>query len=63
MVELVIIACLVAEPETCQEFPQPEPVSEIRCGLLGQWQCAAWQGEHPKWQVEGWKCRKLEKES
>ena len=57
-IELVILACLSGDG-TCREFQQlydPREVSLMTCLVTAQPQVAAWQVEHPLWQVRRWRC-------
>jgi acyl-ACP thioesterase len=58
LVQVLILACLVARPEHCERFEVlfAEPVSEIQCQFVSQLRVAQWQGEHPAWSVRSWRC-------
>jgi hypothetical protein len=58
MVSLILLVCLAASPETCQEARPPVEVdSGLSCLVEGQLMAAAWLEEHPKWTLRGWRCR------
>ena len=62
MIELMISACLISG-DGCRDFSQlfdPREVSLITCMTAGQPAIAAWQKGHPRWEVEGWRCRIIE---
>jgi hypothetical protein len=58
MFELIVIACLVAEPDKCERFSLPfqEPMGIMRCMREGQLQIVTWADEHPSWHVRRWVC-------
>lgn len=58
MVELVILACLAAEPDRCGRFRVPfyAPRSTLECMFQGQIYMKDWAEGHPRWQVKGWRC-------
>lgn len=58
MVELVILACLLAEPATCDRFQVPflGDLKPLQCLLEGQLHMKAWAEAHPSWQVMSWRC-------
>ncbi len=60
MIHLVVIACLVAAPHTCQEMPFPDATSEdvTTCMHDGPANADKWQGANPDYWVIGWKCAK-----
>jgi hypothetical protein len=59
MMELVLIVCLHAAPERCEErsiglYPD---MTAIACVMQGQPQIAGWIETHPEVRVERWSCR------
>jgi hypothetical protein len=58
MFELIVIACLVAEPAECERFSLPfqQPMGIMRCMREGQLQIVTWAVEHPAWHVRRWIC-------
>lgn len=58
MFELIVIACLMSEPATCDRFPVPfqEPMGMMECLRESQIQIASWAAEHPNWRVRRWIC-------
>ncbi len=59
MMELVLVVCLSALPDRCEErsiglYPQ---MSAMTCMMQGQPQIAAWTETHPGVRVERWSCR------
>lgn len=58
MIELVIIACLTAEPQRCDSFHVPfqQQYTVVQCMFQGQLQVMAWAEEHPSWQIKRWNC-------
>lgn len=58
MYELIVLACLMAQPARCEEFPIPfqEPMGIMGCMRQGQLHLAEWVSEHPNWVVRRWSC-------
>ncbi len=61
-VHLVLIACLAAPPNTCQEIPLPEVTAEdvVSCTGKAKESSEAWQKEHKDYLVIATKCAKDE---
>jgi hypothetical protein len=59
MIELVITACIVAQPESCQDqrVLLDQDTSAWQCVMNAQPTIAQWGAEHPKWFVQSWKCQ------
>ena len=58
MIELVFLACLSSQPEVCEDRAmQFTDLSLMTCLLGAQPQLARWQGEHPDWTVQRWRCQ------
>ena len=57
-VELVILACLVKEPEHCESFriPFQEEMSMPQCTRESQLHAVRWADEHPDWTVKRFTC-------
>ncbi len=57
---LVLIACLAAEPHTCQEIPLLEMTSEdvVSCTAVSKAKSDEWQKQHADYLVIGAKCVK-----
>lgn len=58
MVELVLLVCVIAEPEKCEEILPPfqQPMTVNECLHQGPLVAARWSRTHPDWQVKGWVC-------
>ena len=59
MMELVLIVCLQAAPQSCEErsiglYPD---VTAMTCMMHGQPQIANWAETHPGLRVQRWTCR------
>ncbi len=57
--DLVILVCLVASPQTCREERVLVSVeqSDSRMCMAGAVPIIAeWAGGHPEWQISRWKC-------
>ena len=61
-VHLVLVACLAAPPNTCQEIALPEVVSEdvIQCIGSAKAKSEEWQTKHADYLVIATKCAKDE---
>jgi hypothetical protein len=60
MIELVFVACLSAQPATCENRAmQFTDVSVTTCTLGAQPQLAQWVNEHPGWLIRRWTCQPL----
>jgi hypothetical protein len=61
-VHLVLIACLAAPPNTCQEISLPEVTSEdvVQCVGSAKAKSEEWQKEHTDYLVIATKCAKNE---
>ena len=59
MIELVITACIVAQPATCrdQHVLSDANVTPMQCLMTAQPTIAQWGAEHPRWFVQRWKCQ------
>ena len=64
-VHLVLIACLAAPPNTCQEIALPEVVSEdvVHCVSTAKAKSEEWQSQHKDYLVIATKCAKDEEPS
>jgi hypothetical protein len=58
MYELMIIACLLGQPATCEAFHLPfEAPAGIRtCMYLAQFRLLEWKVAMPEWAVKRWTC-------
>ena len=58
MIALVLIVCLSATSDAChEERPIVDLASPMAYMVQGQQIAAEWIGEHPKWELHGWKCQ------
>jgi hypothetical protein len=59
-VHLVLIACLAAPPNTCQEIPLPEVTSAdvVSCNGTARAKSEEWQSQHKDYLVIATKCAK-----
>jgi hypothetical protein len=58
MITLVLIVCLSSTPNVChEERPPIDVASPMACLMQGQIIAAEWVDEHPKWQLNGWRCQ------
>lgn len=64
-VHLVLIACLAAPPNTCQEIPLPEvtSVDVVSCVGSAAAKSEEWQSQHKDYLVIATKCAKDEEGS
>jgi hypothetical protein len=58
MVELFLVACLLARPQQCEQIyvPFQRPMTMAACLRQGQVSAFAWRREHPGWLVTRWTC-------
>jgi hypothetical protein len=58
MYELIVVACLVAQPAKCEEFPLPfqQPMAFMECLREGQLYVIEWLQGHSDWVVRRWTC-------
>lgn len=59
MIELLVVVCLSAAPDRCEErsvglYPD---LSLLTCVMQGQPEIAAWIDRHPELRVQRWTCR------
>lgn len=59
MFELIFIACLVGQPERCEEkaLQYADIPSPMACMMNAQPQLAEWIEQHPRWRIAKWSCR------
>ena len=58
MVELVILACLAIEPQTCERFHLPfrRSMTVVECIHQGPLRVMDWAGRNPTWVLRKWTC-------
>jgi hypothetical protein len=58
MVELVVLACLLKDPQHCEAFHLPfqQETQLVQCVWQSQMQAAQWSGEHPEWVIRRVSC-------
>lgn len=58
VVELVILACMTAQPDRCEAFREPfqEQIQMPQCVWQSQLRAAQWAGAHPDWVVKKVSC-------
>ena len=59
MYELVVVACLIAQPARCEEFPLPfqHPMGITECMRESQLYLVEWLAEHSDWVIRRWSCK------
>ena len=60
MIELVILACLVDQPDRCKDVGltfSGEGLTPLQCLMQAQPEIAKWVDEHPRWHARRWTCR------
>ncbi|SNB76314.1 hypothetical protein SAMN07250955_1152 [Arboricoccus pini] len=58
MVELVVLACLIAKPSYCQGFNIPFQATNMnQCVWQAQIHAAEWSAGHPGWLIRKFTCR------
>jgi hypothetical protein len=58
MLELLLLVCLAAQPDRCEEiYMRTEgPTDMMQCLFNGQKQAIKWREEHPGYVVRKWRC-------
>lgn len=58
MIELVLLACLLGQPQRCEQYfvPTAPQMSLVECMFSGQFQVVQWHEEHPGWVIRRWTC-------
>lgn len=59
MVELIVVACLLAAPADCREHRVNMTLNGMdagQCMYKSVIRVARWQSLHSKWKVKSWKC-------
>ncbi|MGH1483829.1 MAG: hypothetical protein ACRBM6_34955 [Geminicoccales bacterium] len=58
MYELLIVACLVGQPKSCDEFhiPFERPTGIMMCLRDAQFRLSQWTATRPEWMVKKWSC-------
>ena len=58
MVELVLFACLLKDPQHCEAFHVPfaAEMQMAQCMWQSSFQIAEWSGQHPAWVVRKVTC-------
>lgn len=58
MVELVLLACLLKEPQHCETFHVPfeQEMQMPQCMWQSQMEAARWSGDHPGWAIKKISC-------
>jgi hypothetical protein len=56
--ELIVVACLIAQPARCEEFPLPfqEPMGITECMRESQFYLVEWLAGHSAWVIRRWRC-------
>ena len=58
MIALIIYACLIADPEVCEDHQIPvlAATSPTICALHAPPHFARWSAKHPGWTIKSWRC-------
>ncbi|MEK0083093.1 hypothetical protein [Benzoatithermus flavus] len=58
MVELVLLACLLKNPQHCETFHVPflEEMQLPQCVWRAQFRAAEWVAQHPDWALKKFTC-------
>jgi hypothetical protein len=58
MTEVIILACLISAPEQCEDVILKVDArgGAENCQWVGQLTVVEWAGQHPEYQIKGWKC-------
>lgn len=63
MAELIVMVCLLATPEKCEEFKIPNAGADdvVTCIRAAATKTDEWQGDNNKYFIIGWRCAKNSK--
>ena len=63
MAQLIVMVCLLATPEKCQEFTVPGALANdvVNCIKQGGDKSNEWQRQNSQYFVIGWRCVKNDK--
>ena len=57
MVQLVLVFCMLASPNSCkEERPMLEGMTLSRCMVQSQQIASTWLADHPNWSLARWRC-------
>ena len=58
MVQLIVLACLAANPSHCESFTIPfqDPMDVNQCVWQSQVHAAEWSADHPDWVIKRFRC-------
>jgi hypothetical protein len=58
VIELVVLACLLAEPKHCEEFHVPfvQPMAAECLARPAAFEVIQWANQHPLWIIKRWTC-------
>lgn len=56
---LIVTACLIGQPGTCQDYRVPiyEPITVEQCNMVGMPIVASWSAGNPDKKIMRWRCR------
>ena len=58
MIELLFVACLSSDPESCREHSLVfTDVTPMQCLMGAQPELAKWVNAHPNAQIQSWRCQ------
>jgi hypothetical protein len=58
MYELIVVACLIAQPARCETFALPfqQPMGITECMRESQFHLVEWLAGHVDWVIRRWTC-------
>jgi hypothetical protein len=57
MVQLVLVFCMLASPNSCkEERPMLEGMTLSACMVQSQQIASTWLADHPNWSLARWRC-------
>ena len=58
MYELIVVACLIAQPARCEEFHLPLQTGGgvMQCMRQGELELVRWIEQRPDWVIKRWRC-------
>ncbi|VVT19663.1 hypothetical protein [Rhizobium sp. EC-SD404] len=59
MIDLVVLACLISQPDHCRQHIITAEGSTRACMQSSIMTLARWAGDHPGWHIETFRCEEF----
>jgi hypothetical protein len=63
MIDLVLLACLISQPNQCREHIISSEGSKAACMQTSIMTLARWAGDHPGWHIEEFRCEEFSRDA